>query len=821
MGRWAHELGIDDPSNLRLWLIRLFVLPSSPKSDGWLATLITEVLIAAQIIGARGLGVSHPENIREWLFRLFVVSGTRHHARQRSTLADQLIWSVVNLPGIDWRGIQKRFLAFDPKELALSLEHTGKLVSKLGYTVLLSLALVASVFVIFSITTPMDNLQQAMFFFVLWLAALGFSRLSGQLSIVVLVILSLLVTFRYAFWRISQTMVLDSTANLIFGYGLLGAEIYTWIILIIGYVQTIMPLRRPPAMLPGDISFWPAVDIYIPTYNEPLKVVRTTVFAAQGLDWPEDKLNIFILDDGKRDEFRVFAEQVGVGYITRPNNDHAKAGNLNHAMTVTDSEYIAIFDCDHVPTRSFLQLSMGWFLQNPKCALVQTPHHFFSPDPFERNLDNFGEVPNENYLFHRLVQDGNDLWNATFFCGSCAILKRGPLQEVGGVAVETVTEDAHTALKLHRLGYESVYINIPQAAGLATESLSGHIGQRIRWARGMIQIFRTDNPWIGKGLTIFQRICYSAAMMHFLMGIPRLVFLTAPLTYLFFELHIIHAHSETLALYVLPYLAHASIAKSRMQGPFRHSFWADVYDTALAWYITAPTTLALINPKLGKFNVTPKGGLVEQAFFDWSISKPYLLLVGFNILGLLFGFIRLFWWNSDEIDVVLLNIIWTLLNLTVLGATLRVADEARQIRAAHRVPINLPTTLYLANGRTWHCRTVDYSSCGLGLTVPEPLDISIGEKLSISLSRGDQEFNFPAEVTVNVGRHLGLCFRDLSLVDERHLAQCTFARADAWSHWHESHEFDHPMKGFKEVVSVALQGYFRLFWRIIFRPSDR
>ena len=119
------------------------------------------------------------------------------------------------------------------------------------------------------------------------------------------------------------------------------------------------------------------------------------------------------------------------------------------------------------------------------------------------------------------------------------------VEEIGGIAVETVTEDAHTALKLHRLGYTTAYLAIPQAAGLATESLSGHIGQRIRWARGMTQIFRIDNPLTGKGLKIGQRLCYLNAMMHFFYGIPRLVFLTAPLSYLFFGAHVIEAAAST------------------------------------------------------------------------------------------------------------------------------------------------------------------------------------------------------------------------------------------------------------------------------------
>ncbi|MGH8377167.1 MAG: glycosyltransferase, partial [Pseudomonas sp.] len=339
----------------------------------------------------------------------------------------------------------------------------------------------------------------------------------------------------------TATLNWNHPLDLVCGLLLLAAESYSWVILIFGYIQTCWPLDRKPMQLPDDTSEWPTVDLLIPTYNEDLSVVRGTVYAALGIDWPQDKLNIYILDDGKRDEFRQFAAELGVGYIVRPNNNHAKAGNLNHALGHINGELIAIFDCDHVPVRSFLQLTTGWFLHDPKLALVQTPHHFLSPDPFERNLDMFHRRPNEGELFYGLVQDGNDMWNAAFFCGSCAVLRRTAVESIGGFAVETVTEDAHTALRLHRLGWNSAYLRIPQAAGLATESLSAHIGQRIRWARGMAQIFRTDNPLLGKGLTVFQRICYANAMMHFLVGLPRLIYLTAPLAFLLFHAYIIYA----------------------------------------------------------------------------------------------------------------------------------------------------------------------------------------------------------------------------------------------------------------------------------------
>lgn len=293
---------------------------------------------------------------------------------------------------------------------------------------------------------------------------------------------------------------------------------------VLGFFQTARPLRRRPVPLPDAPDTWPSVDVFIPTYNEPLDVVRPTVLAALGIDWPADKLRVFILDDGRRPIFRAFAEECGAKYITRYDNAHAKAGNINHALKQTSGEYIAIFDCDHIATRSFLQMTMGWFLKDERLGMVQTPHHFYSPDPFERNLNVFRKVPNEGSLFYGVVQEGSDLWNANFFCGSCAVIRRQAIEEIHGIAVETVTEDAHTSLRMQRGGWNTSYIGLAQAAGLATGSLAAHIGQRIRWARGMVQILRIECPLFASGLKLSKRLCYFNSVIHYLYAIPRLVF---------------------------------------------------------------------------------------------------------------------------------------------------------------------------------------------------------------------------------------------------------------------------------------------------------
>ncbi|WP_448093210.1 UDP-forming cellulose synthase catalytic subunit [Pseudomonas lini] len=661
------------------------------------------------------------------------------------------------------------------------------------------------------ITEPFGYVEQLVFGLLLWGLTLLVRGIPGRFATLLMVVLSTIVSCRYLWWRYTSTLNWDQPLDLACGLGLLAAETYSWIVLIFGYIQTCWPLNREPAQLPDDTRHWPTVDLLIPTYNEDLSVVRGTVYAALGIDWPEEKLRIYLLDDGKRETFRQFAAEVGVGYIIRPDNRHAKAGNLNHALGRIDGELVAIFDCDHMPVRSFLQLTVGWFLRDPKLALVQTPHHFLSADPFERNLSVFRNRPNEGELFYGLIQDGNDMWNAAFFCGSCAVLRRSALDEIGGFAVETVTEDAHTALRLHRRGWNSAYVRIPQAAGLATESLSAHIGQRIRWARGMAQIFRTDNPLLGKGLTVFQRICYANAMMHFLAGLPRLVFLSAPLAFLLLHAYIIYAPALMILLYVLPPMIHASLTNSRMQGRFRQTFWGEVYETVLAWYIARPTTVALFSPNKGSFNVTSKGGLMEYDRFDWKIARPYLVLAGLNIIGLGFACWRLSTGPANEIGTVLVSSLWVIYNLLILGAAVAVAAEVRQVRQTHRVQTRLPVAVRLDSGHSYPGTLLDYSDGGVGVRIDVPLSLPVGNRIGLLMQRDSREFLFPGLVSRSHEQFVGINFALLSTRQKIDFVQCTFARADAWLNWGENYVADRPLHSLIDIFKLGTKGYFQLY----------
>jgi len=686
------------------------------------------------------------------------------------------------------------------KELAHINPKTRKII--LGVVVFCSLLLA-----LVCVTQPFNPLSQFIFLLLLWGVALLVRRMPGRFSALMLVVLSLTVSCRYIWWRYTSTLNWNDPVSLVCGLTLLFAETYAWIVLVLGYFQVIWPLNRMPVPLPKDMALWPSVDIFIPTYNEDLNVVKNTVYASLGIDWPKDKLKIWILDDGGREEFRQFAKDVEVEYVARTTHEHAKAGNINNALKLAKGELVSIFDCDHVPTRSFLQMTVGWFLKDKKLGVMQTPHHFFSPDPFERNLGRFRKTPNEGTLFYGLVQDGNDMWDATFFCGSCAVIRRGPLDEVGGIAVETVTEDAHTSLRLHRRGYTSAYMRIPQAAGLATESLSAHIGQRIRWARGMVQIFRMDNPLFGKGLKWSQRICYANAMLHFLSGVPRLIFLTAPLAFLLLHAYIIYAPALMIALFVLPHMIHASLTNSKIQGKYRHSFWSEIYETVLAWYIAPPTIVALINPKIGTFNVTAKGGLVKEEYVDWVISRPYLLLVILNLVGVVVGIWRYFTGPENEILTVWVSIVWVFYNLIILGGAVAVSVESKQVRRSHRVEMRMPAAVAREDGHLFSCTLHDFSDGGVGLKINGKAQVLEGQSVSLLLKRGQQEYAFPMRVTRVFGNEVGLKLQWMSTQQHIDFVQCTFARADTWALWQDSYPEDKPLESMLDILKLGFRGY--------------
>jgi cellulose synthase (UDP-forming) len=639
--------------------------------------------------------------------------------------------------------------------------------------------LAALVVIAFAVAIPLDLRGQAIFGATTIVVTLALNTRGSRRVTIAMGLLSIAVTTRYLYWRTTETLHFRSPVEAAFGLGLYLAELYAWAILVLGYVQTVWPLERPVRPLAGEADTWPTVDVFIPTYNESLQIVQDTVLAALSMDYPRDRFRVYLLDDGRRPEFKAFAEAAGAFYIARTDNKHAKAGNLNNALGLTDGELVCIFDADHIPTRAFLQVTVGWFQADPRLALLQTPHHFYSPDPVQRNLRTVKDVPDEGALFYGVVQPGNDFWNAAFFCGSCAVIRREALNETRGFAGETVTEDAHTALKLQRRGWNSAYLDIRLASGLATERLALHIGQRARWARGMIQIFRVDNPLFGPGLSLAQRLCYLNAMLHFFFPLPRIVFLTSPLAFLLFGQNIIFASAPMIAAFAVPHLVQSITTSNRIQGQDRRAFWGEVYESLLAFHLVVPTFVTLLNPKRGKFNVTDKGGLLDKGYFDARLMWPHMVVMGLLVLGLAAGVAKLLVGGFGvNLGTLLLNASWTLFSLLILSTALAVGRETRQMRAYVRVGAHLPVILKFGDGREVRAVTDEISMGGFAVSKIGPIDRT--QAIDVQLLCGAQWTAFPARIASVTGETLRVQFKPMPIARHRELVVAVMGRADAW-----------------------------------------
>ncbi|NMF84775.1 UDP-forming cellulose synthase catalytic subunit [Nodosilinea sp. P-1105] len=539
-----------------------------------------------------------------------------------------------------------------------------------------------------------------------------------------MVVLSVLTTVRYLYYRTVYTLNFATPLDGTFSLLLYGAELYALGTLFLSYFQTLRLRDRTPISLQTiPPEQWPTVDVYIPTYDEDVGIVRKTVLAAVAIDYPRAKKQVYVLDDGRkyperRAALAAMCEELGATLLTRDNNDHAKAGNINCALGRTHGDLVLILDCDHMPVRGFLQDTVGFFT-DPLVALVQTPHWFYNPDPFERNLLTQGQVPVGNELFYKVLQKGNDAWNATFFCGSAAVVRRSYLLEVGGIATETVTEDCHTSLRLHSQGYRTIYYDKIMVAGLAPEKFAAYVGQQVRWARGMAQILRLENPLFNRRLNLSwaQRICYFSATSHFFFGFPRLMYAIAPALFLLFSINSVKGLGVETLLYALPHIVLSMQANHIPYKRVRFSFWNEIYEFAMSFQAGIVTLLALINPGLGQFNVTAKGLTVNQRTFD-THSVRYLLVLGVLTAASLVAVPFWLLLSPEDTQAVLINALWCSFNLVLVSSACLVALEQPQLRRAHRLPRQL-TAIIHSEGRSWPGQTINVSESGAQVRLDE------------------------------------------------------------------------------------------------------
>lgn len=558
------------------------------------------------------------------------------------------------------------------------------------------------------------------------------------------------------------------------------------------------------------------VDVFITTYNEPVELVRDTAVAAVAIRHPH---RTWILDDGNRPEMQALAEELGIGWITRSPEwvgmpRHAKAGNLNNALLATDGEFLLILDADQIPVPEILDRTLGYFTDD-EVALVQTPQYFV-------NVPESDPLGSQAPLFYGPIQQGKDGWNAAFFCGSNAVIRREALIQVGiaryvhdttlGVtralrsartvlttarkdlgpddaavataldevlydvgraqreidrggalldvtyrfqarvaeirrqlvaadlqlvaadleviaqlealgesdetlasvslesldrvtardlsplgaieAVEalvrsidvdrsgeaipvmpmatiSVTEDMATCMRIHGLGWRTVYHDEVLAHGLAPEDLESMLTQRLRWAQGTAQVMFRENPLTQRGLSWPQRLMYFATMWSYLSGFGALVYIAAPVIYLTIGVLPVQALSSDFFWRLVPFLVLNQLLFF-VAAAGRPTWRGQQYSLALFPVWIKSVTSAFGNVFLGRsldFSVTPKVAK-ESTVQRWDLVRPQLIAMGLLVLAAVVGIVRLAVGQASWLGTSL-NMVWVVFDLVIFSVIIQ------------------------------------------------------------------------------------------------------------------------------------------------------
>ncbi|MBA3670989.1 MAG: glycosyltransferase [Gemmatimonadaceae bacterium] len=509
------------------------------------------------------------------------------------------------------------------------------------------------------------------------------------------------------------------------------------------------------------------VDVFITCYDEPLEVLRRTAIGARAIRYPH---RTYLLDDGKRDEVRTMTEQLGIGYIRRVDNKHAKSGNLNFALAVSNGDFILQLDADHVPLPMILDRMLGYF-NDPKMAVVQSPQDFYNVDSFTHVVNDEGRrLWEENRIFYSLIQPGRDYWNASFFCGSCGILRRSALEAVGGFASQTIIEDMETTMEFHAHGYNSAYHPETVAYGLAPGAAGAYHVQRLRWGQGAMQILRKLGPLTMKGLTLPQRVAYFAGTVSYFEGWQKTVFYLMPLFYFFTGVLPVAGDQSAFLGRLLPYIAISILAFELLSRGTGYLLLSERF-TMVRVYTYCLAALAIFSNKKLKFNVTPKG----HSAVPTSAYMPQLVLLVLSIAAPIWATIAYHqhWVNYSAPGwgslAFWMNGLWALWNCYFALYVVRHTLKMKQQRDDHRFEEQLPIQVGLVGGETssWiPAMTADLNPAGLGFRSTQRVEP--GSKVEIELPLSPQHVTTIGEVRYasEEQTHLGLVYMHGVLFDE-------------------------------------------------------
>ena len=473
----------------------------------------------------------------------------------------------------------------------------------------------------------------------------------------------------------------------------------------------------------------PIVDVLICTYNEPLSLLEMTIAAACDMDYPKERFFIHICDDGRRKELKKLCAEYSVGYITRDNNEGAKAGNINNALKVIQGDLFAVLDADMIPTRNFLKHTVGYF-SNPNLSFVQTPQVYYNQDMYQYNLSK--HIPNEQDFFMRDIQEARAARNAVLHVGTNAVFRRSFVLEIGGYPTCSITEDMAVGMQLQAHGYDSIFVNEELVYGLSATTFTELVKQRDRWCRGNLQVLKNYNPITTKGLSFSQKIAYLDGGIYWFANIQKMIFIISPLIYLYTGLLVLDCDLKNLLSFYFPYLIGQLLMFNIFSGKTRSMKWAHYYEIVMAPQLSFSIIKEMLNLKT-KFNVTSKETVMDKRSFQIKIVIPHIIILILTLVG----------WGKSAIDIVyqdahiasyMLNFFWSCYNLMGIVTALRVAWQKPIFRSSERVCITDDVTVLVKyRGQHIQAKLLDISNQGAQIKLMEPVNMRPNRKIFIKI----------------------------------------------------------------------------------------
>jgi cellulose synthase (UDP-forming) len=593
------------------------------------------------------------------------------------------------------------------------------------------------------------------------------------------IIIALVSAFllRYLVWRLGFSLNFDNFLNAGFSLVLLGAEG-------VGLASTIIQFILLPhshdrqreadvysqAVISGQ--YQPTVDVLIPTHNEPVFILKRTIIACQALDYAPK--TIHVLDDGGRPEIEHLCQELGCHYLGYPENRQAKGGNLNFGLCHSQGELIAVFDADFVPTRNFLTRTVGFFQQD-NLALVQTPQSFYNADPIATNLGLAQQLTSEEESFYRQIQPMKDGARSVLCAGTSFVMRRQALERIGGFDTDSLSEDYFTGIRLSAQGYDLAYLDEKLSAGLAAESISTHLMQRLRWGQGTLQAFFIKaNPLTIPGLTWRQRLAHLEGLLNWFGVLPRLCFLLIPCLYAFVGILPLRVTTTEVLYFFLPYYCLQFSTFHWLNYRSRSIFFSELYAIVSFFPIAITVVQTLLNPFGKKFNVTPKGLLRKRYRFDYQLAFPVLIFLVMTGLSL--------YWMVTHTDLkrpINLTLIWGSLNLLFLTAALNAFLDVPKVDFHTWLTVQKPVTLLFPQGLV-PGKVVKISEKGAELRLKTQNLPQTTFELVFTETALQLQAKALAQSPERDGSHLSLEFVNLNLNQERQLIEFLFCQPGTW-----------------------------------------